>query len=74
MAADEYMEFTECRQASYTNKKIKRFRDWLCLGTFMEMKPNEEAIEVLGFLAWHFTKMVTKLSLQVQVRARSSPL
>ena len=29
MTKDEYITFSECRQASFTFKKLKKFREWL---------------------------------------------
>lgn len=50
MTQDEYMDYSECRQASFTYKKSKRFRDFINLGAHMDMKPSDDIIEILGFL------------------------
>lgn len=38
MTREEYLEFAECRQASFTYKKIKKFRDWLNLSSMARLQ------------------------------------
>ena len=35
MSKDEYMYYSECRQASFTFKKAKRFKEWCQLGQYV---------------------------------------
>lgn len=46
MTKEQYMDYSECRQASFTYKKAKKFRDWV------EAPMNDEIAEVLGYLSW----------------------
>lgn len=66
MTKDEYIEYSECRQASFTYKRAKKFRDWLNLSAYTEMKPNDDIIDILGFMAWDIVCKVTELSLQIK--------
>ena len=66
MSREEYMEFAECRQASFTYKKPKKFRDWLNLGAHIDMRPNDEILEILGFIAWEMVSRLTKTALLVK--------
>ncbi|KAI5166190.1 transcription initiation protein SPT3 [Nematocida sp. ERTm5] len=47
MSKEEYLDFTECRQASFTFRKGKRFKEFL--NTQYKMK--DDLLDVLGFLA-----------------------
>lgn len=66
MTQKEYIEFAECRQASFTYKKPKKFRDWLNLGAHIDMRPNDEILEILGFIAWEMVSRLTKTALLVK--------
>lgn len=66
MTREEYIEFAECRQASFTYKKPKKFRDWLNLGAHIDMRPNDEILEILGFIAWEMVSRLTKTALLVK--------
>ncbi|EHY64495.1 transcription initiation protein SPT3 [Nematocida ausubeli] len=47
MTKEEYLDFTECRQASFTFRKGKRFREFLNT----EYKMKDDLLDILGFLA-----------------------
>lgn len=73
MTKEEYIEFAECRQASFTYKKSKKFRDWL--GPFagphgavsgVMSKPSDDVLEILGFLLWEGLRRLTLTALRVQ--------
>jgi transcription initiation protein SPT3 len=72
MTKEEYMEFAECRQASFTYKKSKKFREWL--GPFSGVagqsngtsKPSDDVLEILGFLLWEGLRRLTMTALRVQ--------
>jgi transcription initiation protein SPT3 len=66
MSKEEYMEYSECRQASFTFKKAKKFREWLSLSKFVEVRPNDDVIEILGFLAWEIVRIITETAVLVK--------
>ena len=82
MSQQEYMEYSECRQASFTYKKARKFREWLtggtsrpgtlslaCLagGSGRELaRLTDEALEILGFLAYELVQRVTEVGLAVK--------
>ena len=68
MTKAEYIEYSECRQASFTFKKAKKFRDWLSFSKYIEVKPNDDIIEILGFLAWEIVRIVTETALKVKCK------
>lgn len=47
MSKDEYLDFTECRQASFTFRKMKKFREYLNA----DCKLKDEIVDILGFVA-----------------------
>ena len=82
MSQAEYMEYSECRQASFTYKKARKFRDWLVGGTARPgslglsslaagsardlAKLSDDTLEILGFLAYEFVQKLTEVSLAVK--------
>lgn len=61
MSKSEYMEFTECRQASFTYKKAKKFRDWLGIPiSVTEYRLSDEVLEILGFQASEIVRQITE--------------
>ena len=66
MAKDEYIEYSECRQASFTYKKTKKFKDWISFSQFMDFKPNEDVIDILGFIACEIVSTVTEKALEIK--------
>lgn len=65
MSKVEYMEYTECRQASFTYKKAKKFRDWLGIPlTVTEYRLSDEVLEILGFLAAEIVRQMTEGALK----------
>jgi len=70
MTREEYMEYTECRQASFTYKKNKKFRQWL--GAVMNVQLNEDMVEVLGYLAWEMVGSITRQALLVKKQMEAS--
>lgn len=63
MSREEYIEFSECRTASFTFKKAKKFRDWLNPAQYMDFRLNDEQVEILGFLAWEMVRNLTETAL-----------
>jgi transcription initiation protein SPT3 len=82
MSQTEYMEYSECRQASFTYKKARKFREWLVGGTgrpgslaFATLaggsardlaRLNDDTLEILGFLAYEIVQKLTEVSLAVK--------
>ncbi|KAJ1669900.1 Transcription initiation protein spt3, partial [Spiromyces aspiralis] len=52
MTRDEYVHYSECRQASFTYRKGKRFREWASMSSYIDVKPNDDIIDILGFLTF----------------------
>ncbi|KND01216.1 transcriptional regulator SPT3 [Spizellomyces punctatus DAOM BR117] len=66
MTKEEYMYYSECRQASFTYKKLARFRKWCEMGTYYENKPIAEVIDILGFLAYEMVSKLTETGLKIK--------
>ncbi|KAI8905931.1 transcription initiation factor IID, 18kD subunit-domain-containing protein [Gorgonomyces haynaldii] len=66
MTKDQYIYFSECRQASFTYKKAKKFRDWLEMSKFLDSKPSADVIDILGFMACELVSKITETSLRVK--------
>lgn len=82
MTQAEYMEYSECRQASFTFKKGRKFREWLTGGTARPgglnltslasgsardlARFNDDTLEILGFLAYEMVQKLTEVSLTVK--------
>ena len=66
MTRDEYVHYSECRQASFTYKKAKRFREWAGFGTVTESKPNDDIVDILGFLLYDVVQTLTEEALNVK--------
>ena len=82
MSQAEYMEYSECRQASFTYKKARKFREWLICGTARPAslalatiaggtardlaRLNDDTLEILGFLAYEIVQKLTEVSLAVK--------
>ncbi|KAJ3067762.1 Transcription initiation protein spt3 [Podochytrium sp. JEL0797] len=66
MSKEEYVYYSECRQASFTFKKAKKFRDWSGLMLYYKNKPNSDVLDILGFLAYECVARLTETALQVK--------
>ena len=82
MSQAEYLEYSECRQASFTFKKARKFREWLVGGTARPgslslstlaggsardlARLNDDTLEILGFLAYEIVQKLTEVSLAVK--------
>ncbi|KAI8840541.1 transcription initiation factor IID, 18kD subunit-domain-containing protein [Chytridium lagenaria] len=67
MTKEDYMYYADCRQASFTYKKNKRFRDWCNMAIhYKNNKPNGDVIDVLGFLACECVAKLTETALSVK--------
>lgn len=67
MSRAEYLEWTECRQASFTYKKSKKFREWLSPTTVTDYRVNDELLEMFGLLAFMFVEVFTCAGLAQEV-------
>ena len=52
MTREEYVYYSECRQASFTFRKAKRFREFIHANLYLDVKPSDDTIDILGFLAF----------------------
>ncbi|KAJ2547783.1 Transcription initiation protein spt3 [Coemansia sp. RSA 1933] len=66
MTRDEYVHYSECRQASFTYRKNKRFRDWAQMSTYIDTKLNDEIIDILGFLTFEMVSKITETALRIK--------
>lgn len=66
MTRDEYLHYSECRQASFTYKKAKRFREWAGFGVVTDSKPNDDIVDILGFLLYDNVQTLTEEALRVK--------
>ncbi|EPZ32911.1 TFIID-18kDa-domain-containing protein [Rozella allomycis CSF55] len=66
MSREEYMDYADCRSASFYAKKSKRFKEWINLGAYIDVKASEEVFELLGYLCWESVKTITENALIVK--------
>ncbi|KAF2157774.1 TFIID-18kDa-domain-containing protein [Myriangium duriaei CBS 260.36] len=66
MTPEEYLHWSECRQASFTFRKGKRFREWAGFGVVTEAKPNDDIVDILGFLTFEIVQTLTEEALRVK--------
>lgn len=66
MTREEYVHWSECRQASFTFRKGKRFREWAGFGTVIDTKPNDDIVDILGFLTFEIVQTLTEEALKVK--------
>ncbi|XP_041351800.1 transcription initiation protein SPT3 homolog [Gigantopelta aegis] len=73
MDAQQYMEFSEARQAGFSRKyKSQRFKDWLMAGVTIDIKPNVHALEVISYLAYETVAQIVDLALLVKQDMKAS--
>lgn len=76
MTREEYVHYSECRQASFTFRKSKKFREFINTNAYLDAKPNDDIIDILGFLAFEVVRelcigaVAIKKSLEEQEAAR----
>ncbi|KAJ2462624.1 Transcription initiation protein spt3 [Coemansia sp. RSA 2322] len=66
MTRDEYVHYSECRQASFTFRKGKRFREWANMSAYLDTKLNDEIIDILGFLTFEMVSKITESALRIK--------
>lgn len=66
MTQQEYVHWSECRQASFTFRKSKRFREWCSMSQITDSRPNDDVIDILGFLTFEMVCTITEEALKVK--------
>ena len=66
MTRDEYVHWSECRQASFTYRKSKRFREWSGVSQLTSTNLNDDIIDILGFLTFEMVSTLTEEALKVK--------
>lgn len=66
MTRKEYVHWSECRQASFTFRKSKRFREWCGMSQITESRPNDDVIDILGFLTFELVCSITEEALKIK--------
>src|SRR6201992_2169666 len=67
MTKEGYVTWSEYRQASFTFRKGKRFREWAGFGVITDSKPNDDIIDILGFLTFEIVQTLTEEALKVKL-------
>ncbi|EJD01344.1 TFIID domain-containing protein [Fomitiporia mediterranea MF3/22] len=66
MTREEYQHYSECRQASFTWRKAKRFREFLNLPPALDLKNADDTVDIVGFLAFEMVRALTIGGLEVK--------
>ncbi|CCH60698.1 hypothetical protein TBLA_0D01910 [Henningerozyma blattae CBS 6284] len=66
MTKEEYVHWSDCRQASFTFRKSKRFKDWSGINQLTDGKPHDDVIDILGFLTFEIVCSLTEMALNVK--------
>lgn len=66
MTREEYVHWSECRQASFTFRKARRFRDWAQIAQICDSRPNDDVIDILGFLTFEMVCSLTEEAMEVK--------
>ncbi|KII94667.1 hypothetical protein PLICRDRAFT_148721 [Plicaturopsis crispa FD-325 SS-3] len=74
MTREEYQHYSDCRQASFTYRKAKRFRDFLNLPAHLDLKANDDTVDIVGFLAFEMVRSLTLAGLTVKKSLEESYL
>lgn len=70
MTKEEYVHWSDCRQASFTFRKNKRFKDWSGIMQLTEGKPHDDVIDILGFLTFEIVCSLTETAMKIKQRER----
>lgn len=73
MTREEYQHYSDCRQASFTYRKAKRFRDFLNLPPHLDLKANDDTVDIVGFLAFEMVRSLTLAGLAVKSSLEDAP-
>ncbi|ETW84017.1 hypothetical protein HETIRDRAFT_457979 [Heterobasidion irregulare TC 32-1] len=74
MTREEYQHYSDCRQASFSYRKAKRFREFLNLPPHLDLKANDDTVDIVGFLAFEMVRSLTVASLEVKKSLEESYL
>lgn len=66
MTREEYVTWSEYRQASFTWRKGKRFREWAGFGVVTDSKPSDDIVDILGFLTFEMVQTLTEMALKAK--------
>lgn len=66
MTKEEYVHWSECRQASFTFRKAKRFREWAQISQICDSRPNDDVVDILGFLTFEMVCSLTEEAMEVK--------
>lgn len=66
MTKEEYVHWSECRQASFTFRKAKRFREWASISQICDSRPNDDVIDILGFLTFEIVCSLTEEAMTIK--------
>ena len=66
MTKEEYVTWSEYRQASFTFRKSKRFREWAGFGIVTDSRPSDDIVDILGFLTFEMVQTLTEVALDVK--------
>ncbi|TFK28915.1 TFIID domain-containing protein [Coprinopsis marcescibilis] len=74
MTREEYQHYSDCRQASFTYRKGKRFREFLNLPPHLDLRANDDTVDIVGFLAFEMVRSLTIAGLAVKKSLEESIL
>ncbi|PFH47798.1 hypothetical protein AMATHDRAFT_151244 [Amanita thiersii Skay4041] len=74
MTREEYQHYSDCRQASFTYRKAKRFREFLNLPPHLDLRASDDTIDIVGFLAFEMVRSLTLAGLAVKKSLEESCL
>lgn len=66
MTKEEYVHWSECRQASFTFRKAKKFREWALISQICESRPNDDVVDILGFLTFEIVCSLTEEAMGIK--------
>lgn len=69
MTKDEYLRYSDMRQASFTHRKAARFKEFLNLPPHMQLKSGDDTMDILGFLAFEIVRVLCTDALEVKQNA-----
>lgn len=66
MTKEEYVHWSECRQASFTFRKSKRFKEWALIPQLCDLKLNDDVLDILGFLTFEIVCSLTENAIKIK--------
>lgn len=74
MTREEYQHYSDCRQASFTYRRAKRFKEFLNLPAHLDLKASDDTVDIVGFLAFEMVRSLTLAGLSVKKSLEDSVL